>query len=244
MPEPASVAGLGAMTAINDLLRPWLRRLFAVCVAWPICLVVLGMNIRHRNRLPLKGPAIVTPNHNSHLDTAAMLTIFPLSVIPIVRPVAAADYFLKSGLMSWFSQNLIGIIPIVRTRPKGEGDADDVEADPLQGCYDALERGEILIIFPEGTRGEPEQMQTLKSGVAVLASKYPDVPVVPVFMHGLGKSLPKGTFIPVPFFVDVNIGQPMYWADDSAGGDKKVFMAELSSRMKILSEKYERPEYE
>lgn len=68
--------------AINDFLRPWLRRAFAVFVAWPICLVVLGMNIRHRNRLPLKGPAIVTPNHNSHLDTAAMLTIFPISVIP------------------------------------------------------------------------------------------------------------------------------------------------------------------
>ena len=57
-----------------------------------------------------------------------------------------------------------------------------------------------------GTRGEPERMQELKSGVAVLASKYPQVPVVPVFMHGLGKSMPKGTFIPVPFFVDVYIG--------------------------------------
>ena len=231
------------MTGINDFLRPWLRRLFAVTVAWPICLVVLGMNIRHRNRLPLKGPAIVTPNHNSHLDTAAMLTIFPLSVIPKVRPVAAADYFLKSGLMSWFSQNMVGIIPIVRKRPLAAGAAAAAQADPLQGCYDALERGEILIIFPEGTRGEPEQMQELKSGVAVLAAKYPDVPVVPVFMHGLGKAMPKGAFIPVPFFVDVNIGQPMCWAEDSSGGDKKAFMAEMGSRMKILSEKYERPEY-
>lgn len=241
------------MTGFNDFLRPWLRRLFAVTVAWPICLVVLGMNIRHRNRLPLNGPAIVTPNHNSHLDTAAMLTIFPLSVIPKVRPVAAADYFLKSGLMSWFSQNMVGIIPIVRRRPKVESGAAgvaaaaapdaDADADPLQGCYDALERGEILIIFPEGTRGEPEQMQELKSGVAVLAAKYPDVPVVPIFMHGLGKAMPKGTFIPVPFFVDVNVGQPMRWTEDSCGGDKKAFMAEMSSRMKILSEKYERPEY-
>ena len=231
------------MTGINDFLRPWLRRLFAVTVAWPICLVVLGMNIRHRNRLPLKGPAIVTPNHNSHLDTAAMLTIFPLSVIPKVRPVAAADYFLKSGLMSWFSQNLVGIIPIVRKRPVATGAAAVAQADPLQGCYDALERGEILIIFPEGTRGEPEQMQELKSGVAVLAAKYPDVPVVPVFMHGLGKAMPKGAFIPVPFFVDVNIGQPMCWAEDSSGGDKKAFMAEMGSRMKILSEKHDRPEY-
>ena len=239
----AADGGTGAGAGISALLRPWLRRAFALFVAWPVCLVVLGMNIRHRNRLPLKGPAIVTPNHNSHLDTAAMLTIFPLSVIPQVRPVAAADYFLKSGLMAWFSLNFVGIIPIMRKRPPAAGTSDITADDPLQGCYDALERGEILIIFPEGTRGEPERMQELKSGVAVLASKYPEVPVVPVFMHGLGKAMPKGSFIPVPFFVDVNIGTPMRWAADSAGGDKKAFMAELGSRMKILSEKYERPGY-
>ena len=78
----------------------------------------------------------------------------------------------------------------------------------------------------------------------MLASKYPEVPVVPIFMHGLGKAMPKGSFIPVPFFVDVNIGMPMHWAADAGGGDKKVFMAELSGRMKILSEKYERPAYD
>ena len=233
-----------ALEAVNEFLRPWLRRAFAVCVAWPICLVVLGMNIRHRNRLPLKGPAIVTPNHNSHLDTAAMLTIFPISVIPKVRPVAAADYFLKSGLMAWFSLNFVGIIPIARKRPHAEGEAGGPEQDPLQGCYDALERGEILIIFPEGTRGEPERMQELKSGVAVLASKYPEVPVVPIFMHGLGKAMPKGSFVPVPFFVDIFIGPPMTWAADSQGGDKKAFMADLASRMKLLSEKQDRPEYD
>ncbi len=218
-------------------LRPLFRWLFVILLAWPVCLVVLGMNIRHRNRLPLRGPAIVTPNHNSHLDTLAMLTLFPLRAIPSVRPVAAADYFMKTGLLGWFSLNFVGIIPIVRKR-ENPGD------DPLQACYDALDRGDILIIFPEGTRGEPERMQQLKSGVAVLAAKYPLVPVVPIFMHGLGKSLPKGAFVPVPFFVDVYVGPPMYWQVDSAGGDKKVFMIELESRMRLLSEKQDRPEYE
>ena len=218
-------------------LRPLCRWLFVILLAWPVCLIVLGMNIRHRNRLPLRGPAIVTPNHNSHLDTLAMLTLFPLRSIPSVRPVAAADYFMKTGLLGWFSLNFVGIIPIVRKR-------ENPDDDPLQGCYDALDRGDILIIFPEGTRGEPERMQQLKSGVAVLASKYPQVPVVPIFMHGLGKSLPKGTFVPVPFFVDVYVGPPLYWAEDSAGGDKKAFMVELESRMRLLSEKQDRPEYE
>ena len=218
-------------------LRPLCRWLFVVCVAYPICLVVLGMNIRHRNRLPLKGPAIVTPNHNSHLDTLAMLTLFPLGLIPKVRPVAAADYFMKTGLMGWFSLNFVGIIPIVRKR-------ENPDDDPLLPCYEALERGEILIIFPEGTRGEPERMQQLKSGVAVLASRYPDVPVVPIFMHGLGKAMPKGAFVPVPFFVDVFVGQGLTWTDDSQGGDKKAFMAAIEASMHLLGEKHERPEYD
>lgn len=218
-------------------LRALARWMFVVLLAWPVCLVVLGMNVRHRNRLPRKGPAIVTPNHNSHLDTLAMLTLFPLRQIPQVRPVAAADYFLKTGLMGWFSLNFVGIIPIARKRGQTAG-------DPLAGCYEALERGEILVIFPEGTRGEPERMQELKSGVAVLASRFPDVPVVPIFMHGLGKSMPKGAFVPVPFFVDVYVGQPMHWTADSAGGDKRAFMANLSENMRILGEKHERPQFD
>jgi 1-acyl-sn-glycerol-3-phosphate acyltransferase len=217
--------------------RALCRWLFVVFVAYPICLVVLGMNVRHRTRLPLKGPAIVTPNHNSHLDTLAMLTLFPLWLIPKVRPVAAADYFLKTGLMGWFSLNFVGIIPIVRKR-------ENPDDDPLAPCYEALERGEILVIFPEGTRGEPERMQQLKSGVGVLASKYPDVPVVPIFMHGLGKAMPKGALFPVPFFVDVYVGQALTWNEDSLGGDKKAFMGGIESSLRILSEKHDRPEYE
>lgn len=220
-----------------NIFRALCRWLFVIFVAYPICLVVLGMNVRHRARLPLKGPAIVTPNHNSHLDTLAMLTLFPLWIIPRVRPVAAADYFLKTGLMGWFSLNFVGIIPIVRKR-------ENPDDDPLAPCYEALERGEILIIFPEGTRGEPERMQQLKSGVGVLASKYPDVPVVPIFMHGLGKSMPKGAIFPVPFFVDVYIGQALTWSEDSLGGDKKAFMGGIESSLRLLGEKHERPEYE
>ena len=80
-------------------LRAICRWIFVILIAWPICLVVLGMNVRHRNRLPRHGPAIVTPNHNSHLDTLAMLTLFPLRQIPKVRPVAAADTSSRPG--SW-----------------------------------------------------------------------------------------------------------------------------------------------
>ena len=142
-----------------------------------------------------------------------------------MRPVAAADYFMKPGFMQWFSLNVIGIIPVARG-----GVAEGI--DPLEECYRALERGEILLIFPEGSRGEPEQMAELKSGISYLAKRFPTVPVIPVFMRGLGKSMGKGTFIPIPFFVDVFVGRPFSWT-----GEKNSFMDRLRDAFAHLQKK-------
>jgi 1-acyl-sn-glycerol-3-phosphate acyltransferase len=202
-----------------------LRILFVLLVVKPIIVFWLGLNVRHRERLPKRGPAIIAGNHNSHLDTAVLLSLFPLEEVPNVRPVAAADYFMKPGLMQWFSLNVVGIIPVARG-----GVADGI--DPLEECYRALERGEILLIFPEGSRGEPEQMTELKSGISYLANRFPTVPVIPVFMRGLGKSMGKGTFIPIPFFVDVFVGRPFSWT-----GEKTGFMDRLREAFAHLQKK-------
>lgn len=206
-------------------MKKILRILFVLLVAKPIIVFWLGLTIRHRERLPTRGPAIIAGNHNSHLDTVALLSLFPLEEVPNVRPVAAADYFMKPGFMQWFSLNVIGIIPVARARG-AEG------IDPLEECYRALERGEILLIFPEGSRGEPEQMAELKSGISYLAKRFPTVPVIPVFMRGLGKSMGKGTFIPIPFFVDVFVGRPFSWT-----GEKTSFMDRLRDAFLHLQKK-------
>lgn len=206
-------------------IRPFLRMLFVLCVAYPVVLLWLGINIRHRDRLPLKGPAIVAANHNSHLDTLTLLSLFPLLGIPHVQPVAAADYFFRNAWLKWFSLNVIGIIPVMRggTHPGN---------DPLEGCYRALEKGRVLVIFPEGTRGEAEQMATLKAGIWHLSKRFPEMPVFPVFMQGLGKSMPKGAFIPIPFFINVAIGRPLY-----GSAEKEVFMTSLKERFMHLKQK-------
>lgn len=200
-----------------------LRLLFFALLIRPVLGLVFGLNIRRRDGLPADGPAIVAANHNSHLDTMVLLSMFPLALLHRVRPVAAMDYFLTNPLLAWFSEQIIGIIPIRRGAGRGE--------DPLALPEAALAAGDILVIFPEGTRGEPEEMARFKKGIARLAERAPDVPVVPVFMHGLGKSMPKGAWIPVPLFLDVFVGTPRRWT-----GDRNAFMQSLTDDMRKLSE--------
>ncbi|WP_260258667.1 lysophospholipid acyltransferase family protein [Vibrio intestinalis] len=175
--------------------------LFVLLLVKPLVFIGLGLNVIQRQNLPEKGPVIVAANHNSHLDTLVLLALFPISMVHKVRPVAAADYFLKNKLSSWLSLNVLGIIPIRRSPSKSERNA------VFDECHQALKNGDILIIFPEGSRGEPEVMSGLKKGIYHLVKEHDNCPVVPVVMRGLGRSLPKGTAMFVPFNCDVVLGE-------------------------------------
>ena len=82
-------------------------------------------------------------------------------------------------------------------------------------------------------------MAALKSGIWHLAKRFPEAPVVPVYMHGLGKSMPKGTLIPVPFNVKVAVGQALHWVEDKAD-----FMASLRCQLDKLKQKVHTAEME
>lgn len=220
----------------------WIQAGFFLLVVRPLLTVVLGINLRHAGRLPKTGPAILAANHNSHLDTLLLMSLYPLAQLHRVRPVAAADYFLKNRLVAWFALNVLRILPLSR-RPKkapppqpapwsGEGRGvmpKPVNERPLAHIEAALAAGEILILFPEGSRGEPERRGELKSGIAHLMEHAPQVPVVPLFLRGLGKALPKGEWLPVPFFADGYVGEPLVWQ-----GSRAATMAALGERFAAL----------
>jgi 1-acyl-sn-glycerol-3-phosphate acyltransferase len=140
-----------------------------------------------------------------------------------LRPVAAADYFLKNRFVAWFSQRVIGILPIDRG-------GQTPRAALFAGAHQALADGDVVIVFPEGSRGEPETLQEFKAGLYHLCAAHPTVALYPIFLHGLGKALPKGEALLVPFFCDVFVGEAMH-----CSGDRKRFMEQFAERMRELA---------
>ncbi|MEO1856410.1 MAG: lysophospholipid acyltransferase family protein [Rubritalea sp.] len=201
-----------------------LKILFFGLVVRPIVLLALGLNIGNRVKLPRGGPAVIAANHNSHLDTMVLMSLYPLKMVHLIRPVAAEEYFMKNKALAWFSLNVIGVIPLSRMFSK---DVDQLFA----GCRSALDAGDILIIFPEGSRGQPGKITKLKRGLCYLLQGRKDTLVTPVVMHGLGKALPKGEALLVPFNCDVIIGDSIAVSDDSKG-----FMNNLSEVFENLAQ--------
>lgn len=199
-----------------------LRLIIFTMIIKPIILIVLGLNIRRREWLPKEGPIVIIANHNSHLDTLVLLSLFQGKGFKKARPVAAGDYFFKNKLLKWFSINIMQIIPIERKMTRD-----------IKGLFEpivtALDEGSIIILYPEGSRGEPEKLSKYKSGIYYLMRERPDIPIQPLFLHGLGKSLPKGSKLFVPFFVDIFVGQTFLF-----NKNRKEFMDELNSRMNDL----------
>ena len=196
-----------------------LRPLFFLLIVKPFLLLAVGVNVRNRDRLPRGGPALIVANHNSHLDALVLVAMLPLRLLSRARPAASAAYFLRGRWRAWFARNVIGIIPV-------ETGGGRSHAEVLGEVRDVLAAGNIVIFFPEGTRGEPECLGKLKTGIVWLAQELPTVPICPVRLCGLGRVLPKGDWLPVPFFCDAWVGEPLHWE-----GDRQRFMAVLAASL-------------
>ncbi len=191
------------------VLRPLMRRL-------------TGIQVDHPERLPQQGPAIVVANHNSHIDTALLLAAFPSEVVEIVRPAAAADYWFRNRLVAWFSSQVLGAVPVDRGNRAG---------DPLAAASAALASGHIVMMFPEGTRGEPGRLGRFRCGVAKLATLHPDAVVVPVWLRGCDQVLPRHRRLPRRYECTVRVGEQV----PLVGADPRVGAHELRRRVEALA---------
>ncbi len=177
------------------------QKLFFALLVRPFMILFIGLRVRGREHLPKSDPFILVANHASHLDTVSLLSLFPLPRLRQIRPVAAADYFERNRFTSALTKMLFNILPIARRNIRSEN-------NPLRRMQEALAAGQSLIIFPEGTRGTGEEIGQFRSGIAHLLQKFSDVPVVPAYLVNMGRSLPKGEYIPIPFFCEIRLDAP------------------------------------
>lgn len=166
------------------LLRGWMR-------------IYHRLRIDGRENLPAAGSFILVCNHTSHLDTLCMMCAVPLGKIHRTFPAAAADYFFSSLPRSAISAILINALPFDR-QAKG--------AESLSVCTGLLENeGNVLIIFPEGTRTTTGEMGRFRSGIGRLVAGT-DLAVLPCYLEGGLKAWPKGKLVARPRKLHLRIG--------------------------------------
>ncbi|MDP4596786.1 MAG: 1-acyl-sn-glycerol-3-phosphate acyltransferase [Crocinitomicaceae bacterium] len=165
----------------------------------PLFLRLIGVKIVPKKPLQPNAQYIIVANHNSHIDTMALMSSIPTKDLKRTHPVAAATYFGKNSWLAVLSKLFVNTILIKRSEEGGESTALDV-------LDHYLSKGHSLIIFPEGSRGEPEKMQAFRKGIGVLLQRNPQVPFVPVYIQGTGKILPKGERLIVPYDAQLIFG--------------------------------------
>ena len=163
---------------------------------------LLGATPRWVGSKPEQRQRIYFANHTSHIDTVAIWSALTPDLRAKTRTAAAADYWGSSALKRTIALKALNAVLIDRKRT-------DPQADPLGPLHDVLDAGQSVIIFPEGTR-QPQPLPVLfKSGLYHLAQRFPDVELIPVYLDNLHRSMPKGTYLPVPLICTVRFGAPL-----------------------------------
>ncbi|MBR6231836.1 MAG: 1-acyl-sn-glycerol-3-phosphate acyltransferase [Alphaproteobacteria bacterium] len=204
------------------------KYLFFAGIVKPFVKLIVGVSVHGGEHLPLSGPAILVANHNSHLDALVLMSLYSSTKIGCIHPMAAADYFCNTPFKKFFFKKLIGIIPLKRNPFL------QMHQDIFAEAKKALKQKEILIIFPEGTRGTNNHLQDFKTGIAHLTQDLSKVPVIPIFIHGTDKSLPKNEGLFVPFITDIYIGKALFHKKE----DNKKWTFALQEQVRQLQEQF------
>ncbi|MFK7862272.1 MAG: lysophospholipid acyltransferase family protein [Granulosicoccus sp.] len=164
-------------------------------------------------------------NHSSHGDFVLLWTVLPPSIRRRTRPVAGAEYWLSSSLRRFIGCEVFNALLIQRDREKREH-------DPVAQMAQALDAGDSLIVFPEGTRNTSDAaLLPFKSGLYHLAMQRPGVELVPVWISNLNRVLPKGEVIPIPLICTVTFGSTIHL---DASEDKQAFIARAEQALLTL----------
>jgi 1-acyl-sn-glycerol-3-phosphate acyltransferase len=185
-PRQPDMTVYGLRSAAALALRAWMK-------------LFHRFQVHGRENLPKTGSFILVANHASHLDTVSILSALPLSTIHRAFPAAAKDFFFEQMHRTAIASIVVNALPF------------DREANIRQSlslCTALLDNpGNVLLLFPEGTRSMTGELGEFKPGIGMLLAGSAH-PVIPCYVDGAFKALPKGTHIPRPRKIRLRIGAP------------------------------------
>jgi len=179
-----------------DMLVYGIRSLAALAIrAW--LRVYHRMEVIGGEHLPAEGSYVLVANHTSHLDALSLLSVLPLRKVHRAFPVAAADYFFTSIPRLAMATVIMNALPFDRRAHFRQS---------LTLCQEVLANpGNILILFPEGTRSTSGKIGEFKPGIGLLLAGT-SVPVLPCYTSGAFNAWPKGRMLPRPGRLRLMIG--------------------------------------
>jgi 1-acyl-sn-glycerol-3-phosphate acyltransferase len=187
---------------------------------------VTGVRPNWAGCLPELRQRIYYANHTSHGDFVLVWTCLPQQLRRITRPVAAADYWSRGRLKRFIGNDVFNAVLIPRENLSRSN-------DPRTLLVGALDGGNSLILFPEGTRNTGEEkLLAFRSGLFHVARARPEIELVPVWIENLSRVMPKGELLPIPLLCTVNFGAPLHLAADET---KPAFLARTRAALLALA---------
>ena len=201
--------------------HPLNRQVYWLCrnTALVAGLFYFRVKVRGKEHLRIAGPAILAPAHRSNLD----VPLIAAQCSRRLRSLAKTEMF-RGPVSRWFSAS-IGAFPVKR---------DQLDRVALETAATLLDRGEMVLVFPEGTRGSGPTVDDVHNGCAYLAT-VTGVRVIPIGLAGTDDAMPPGVRIPRLRRIVITIGEPIEPASAQPGvepGDARTLRRALSARVR------------
>lgn len=170
-----------------------------------------GLAVAGEHYIPPTGPVILAPNHRSDIDSVVIAAAAPRRCTFL----AAAELLTRPVLG-----------PLIRPFPVVPIQRDRFDRDAIEECLRRLERGEALVVFPEGTIGPDGRPQPAQNGLSFLAIRS-HVPIVPVAITGTYEVWPSGTRLPRRGKITVRFGQAIVPTPAATRRDQSALTARV-----------------